>query len=87
MKHVLPPGLLFLLLNLGLAQTEDGRYAFGGYEGYPWTHQAFGMAIALFALLLVLVGALCPRLLSRTLYNVMLYSIIFYDMILWYSIV
>merc|ERR1719266_2123495 len=60
-KHILPPLLLVLFINLASAKVADGQALFGNYEGYPdWPYQIMGIFIVGLTVALFSLGVIAP---------------------------
>jgi len=66
-KHIQPPLLMVLFINLCFTKTADGKPKFGNYEGYIKAYQGIGIAIVVLTLLLFSGGTLFPDLYNNTL--------------------
>eukprot|EP00586_Coscinodiscus_wailesii_P000231 CAMPEP_0172481156 /NCGR_PEP_ID=MMETSP1066-20121228/6801_1 /TAXON_ID=671091 /ORGANISM="Coscinodiscus wailesii, Strain CCMP2513" /LENGTH=631 /DNA_ID=CAMNT_0013243169 /DNA_START=161 /DNA_END=2056 /DNA_ORIENTATION=- len=62
-KHVLPPLLLVLFINLASAKTgeELDKPLFGNYGGYiDWPYQIMGIFVVALTLAIFVIGVVCP---------------------------
>lgn len=64
-KHFVPHVILVLLVNLGSTKNSSGKSNFGGYSGYvEFPYQTIGILTFIFAIVVVLIGAVVPDLYS-----------------------
>jgi solute carrier family 6 GABA transporter-like protein 1 len=62
-KQFIPHVLIILFINLARSKTGDGDPIFGGYGGYEvMPYQVLGILTVVFALVLVIIGAVFPKL-------------------------